>query len=206
MTTRIKRKESIVRARKEQILNAALAVFSSKGFGQATIADIAEEAGVGVGTIYNYYKDKRDLLISLISQSLLMENLLKILDTFPARGNGELMQSLLQDRLEFGLKNAQKIIFLIFEIQHDPKLRRQYLVQVMAPVIRRIEDYIRIQSEKGNLRHLDEKIAARVMIGSIIGSIMLYRLELKDSPFKKSRIKDSAREMSDLFLYGLAEK
>lgn len=206
MASRIKRKEHITKARKKQILNAALSVFSSKGFGEATIADVAAHAGVGIGTIYNYYKDKHDLLISLIAQSLLSENLLKVLDALPTQSNEDFMQSLLEERLEVGLEDAQNIIFMFFEIQRDAKLRRQYITQVVSPILHRVEDYIRVQVDKGNFRHVDEKIVARTITGSIIGSMILYRLELKDSPFKKSRIKETAREISSLFLYGLSEK
>ena len=39
--------------KRKQILNAALAVFSQKGYGESTVPDIAREAGVAVGTIYN---------------------------------------------------------------------------------------------------------------------------------------------------------
>ena len=86
MADRQNRKERITRARTRQILNAALTVFASKGFGEATIADIAQEAGVGVGTIYNYYKDKHDLLISLISQTLISAGFARMLGDITAQG------------------------------------------------------------------------------------------------------------------------
>jgi TetR/AcrR family transcriptional regulator, fatty acid metabolism regulator protein len=45
-----------------RILNAAVRVFAELGFHQATISQIAREAGVADGTIYLYFKNKKDIL------------------------------------------------------------------------------------------------------------------------------------------------
>ena len=58
-------RRALVEQRKAQILSAAAKVFARKGFERATIADIAKVAGVAEGSIYNYFKNKADLLVSL---------------------------------------------------------------------------------------------------------------------------------------------
>lgn len=60
-----KRKEREREARREVILDAAARVFLRKGYYEATLDEIAAEAEMAKGTIYNYYKDKQDLFISL---------------------------------------------------------------------------------------------------------------------------------------------
>ena len=50
-----------------QILMAALKVFAEKGISTATIKDIAEEANIGKGTIYEYFKSKDDIIFSAFS-------------------------------------------------------------------------------------------------------------------------------------------
>ena len=52
-------------ARREAILTAAQDVFARKGFDGATIADIANAAGVASGTVYLYYDSKIDLFAAL---------------------------------------------------------------------------------------------------------------------------------------------
>ena len=47
--------------KKEQILHAALEVFARQGLEKGKIADIAKEAGIGKGTIYEYYKSKEEI-------------------------------------------------------------------------------------------------------------------------------------------------
>jgi len=51
--------------KKTAIINAAVAVFADKGFAAATISDLAQKAGVGEATIYNYFKNKLDILLSV---------------------------------------------------------------------------------------------------------------------------------------------
>lgn len=51
-----------------RILLAAEAVFAEKGYDSATIGDIAARAGVGDGTIYDYFKNKEDLLFKTLEE------------------------------------------------------------------------------------------------------------------------------------------
>ena len=52
--------------RKQRIQNSALALFGEQGFAKTTIAQIADNADLGVGTVYNYYKSKEEILFSTI--------------------------------------------------------------------------------------------------------------------------------------------
>lgn len=51
----------------QRILEAAVKVFAEQGFFQATIAQIAREAGVADGTIYLYFKNKDDILVQFFN-------------------------------------------------------------------------------------------------------------------------------------------
>src|SRR5580693_8317573 len=51
--------------RREQILDCALQVFASKGYHGASIADVCTRAGIGRATLYQYFDDKRDVLVAL---------------------------------------------------------------------------------------------------------------------------------------------
>jgi len=55
--------------RRQQILDAAVASFSRKGFHQATIEDIRLEAGLSRGAVYHYFKSKEDIIDGLRQRS-----------------------------------------------------------------------------------------------------------------------------------------
>jgi AcrR family transcriptional regulator len=59
------RKEREKERRRQQIMVAAKRVFVEKGFGGATMEDIAREAELSAGTLYLYFKNKNELYASL---------------------------------------------------------------------------------------------------------------------------------------------
>ena len=60
------RKAEIAKAvRREEILAAARRVFAKHGFRGTTIADIADEAGIALGTIYLYFPSKQEVFVAL---------------------------------------------------------------------------------------------------------------------------------------------
>jgi AcrR family transcriptional regulator len=54
--------------RRDQILACALEVFAAKGFHGSSIADICSRAGIGRATLYQYFEDKRDVLVALVDR------------------------------------------------------------------------------------------------------------------------------------------
>lgn len=52
--------------KEETILNAALEVFIENGFTNASMNDIAAKAGLGKGTLYEYFQNKEDLFIQVV--------------------------------------------------------------------------------------------------------------------------------------------
>jgi len=65
---RLSRKERERQRVREDILEAALAVFARSGYHRATIEDIARQAGYATGSIYNYFKNKQHLFTSLVQR------------------------------------------------------------------------------------------------------------------------------------------
>src|SRR4030067_1739416 len=66
-TNSIKKLDNVNResGKKQRILNSAINIFGEKGYQNATIAEIAKDAGIGDATIYEYFKSKEDLLLAI---------------------------------------------------------------------------------------------------------------------------------------------
>ena len=54
----------------KQIIDAAVIVIAENGYHQAQVSKIAKQAGVADGTIYLYFKNKEDILISLFKEKM----------------------------------------------------------------------------------------------------------------------------------------
>jgi AcrR family transcriptional regulator len=68
-STRLRSARSDALANRQAIVEAARAVFSERGLA-AEMKEIAERAGVGVGTIYRNFPSKEDLVMAIISDAL----------------------------------------------------------------------------------------------------------------------------------------
>lgn len=64
------RREREKLAHRQEIMDAAMRVFSQKGFFNATIDEIAQEAEFSKGALYLYFSSKEDLLFSIIKDKL----------------------------------------------------------------------------------------------------------------------------------------
>ena len=60
--------EAHLEARKQQILDAAAAAFSRKGFHQTTMADICTEADLSPGAVYRYFISKEDIIAAMADE------------------------------------------------------------------------------------------------------------------------------------------
>lgn len=65
-TLREKKKKS----REERIFNSAIQLFNEKGFSETTMKEVAQRAELGVGTLYNYFSYKNDLLLEIMEKKL----------------------------------------------------------------------------------------------------------------------------------------
>src|SRR5512134_1935989 len=57
--------------KRQRILQAAVKVFARKGYHGAKVAEIARRANVADGTIYLYFRNKEDILVSLFDEVML---------------------------------------------------------------------------------------------------------------------------------------
>ena len=84
MSVLIQDKRSYMRAdeRRAQILACARTVFARLGFHGTNISDICAEAGIGRGTLYQYFDNKRDLFFAVVEQ--IADRVKQVIDERPA--------------------------------------------------------------------------------------------------------------------------
>ncbi len=200
-----KKKEAMAKRRKRQILSAAREVFSQKGFAEATTAEIAQQAGVSEGTIYNYFESKRDLLVSLIGGYALDESLLNLFRS-PSMGNMDSLPLLLEDRIEIGFENSDLLTLLLAEIQCSPEFGEQYAKQVLVPGVALLKAYLDMRVKIGTLRPVDTEVVSRIIVGMVVGLIAVHQIEGGEGFLGKYPIKDLAEEVANIMTVGLGTK
>lgn len=198
------RKDRIAKQRREQITKAALAIFSRKGFGNATIPDIAREANVAVGTIYNYYQSKRELFIAAIKNLIITSPLLDLIEDLPKKDIDATFKDILQDRFNLIADPAMsQMPSLMGEVQRDPELKALWVEQFLHPFLSQLDGMYRVMIASGKFRSLEPAVTTRAVCGLIIGFLMLKLIEGDASPLNKLPQEEITNDLANFVLYGL---
>jgi len=103
--------------RRQEILDAAVEVFSERGVSKATVADIAEAAGVAKGTVYLYFSSKEELLGALRDR-FVDELLGHVADLLGQAGQGdfwELVDTTIESMADFMFENKDLMLVFVEE-------------------------------------------------------------------------------------------
>lgn len=138
--------ESYLKARQDQIINAAVACFSRKGFHQTTMKDICEEAGLSTGAVYNYFPSKEDIVARCAEMSL--QRNVEMFASASGKGTVEAFKDVLQ--MLFSLVKQENITQAFsFDIELWAESTRNA----------KVRESLR-KNEEGNLRVLTEMVIA----------------------------------------------
>jgi TetR/AcrR family fatty acid metabolism transcriptional regulator len=119
-------------AKYQRILEAALEVFARKGFHEAKISEIARAAGVADGTIYLYFKNKDDLLISLFEAKLQAINEGLRVHLEGVTDVRERLASVVRYHLKLALENPTLAAFITIELRRSGKFMKDYAKAQLA--------------------------------------------------------------------------
>jgi len=187
--------------RKEQIINAAIKVFAHKGFYNAKVADVAREAGVADGTIYLYFKNKDDLLISLF-ETKMEEILLKFNQTLQSdySAKKKLIKFM---RLHFQLIEEDQNLAEVFqvELRQSSKFLKDYHNQKFIDYLNIIGQIIKEGQNAGEFR---KDIQINTMKLAIFGALdeLARQWILSEEP--KFQLQNAALELAETFIKGLS--
>ena len=195
------RRERERQAVRQEILDAARALFLEEGYERTSMRKIAEKIEYSPTTIYLYFKDKRELL-----ESICAETFTKFIKTVQAIGqaNEDPLQNLgatLRAYIEFGLKNPNDywVTFMMadekkahiqyFQPDHPGTAAFMYLVGVVAECVRR-----------KRIRNVDPNLTAQVLWSSAHG---LTSLLLAKPDFPWAAKNDLIDALCDALIEGL---
>jgi AcrR family transcriptional regulator len=169
--------QQLIHARKNQILDAAAIVFAAKGFHPTTIRDIAKQAGIADGTIYNYFETKSALLLGIFERmrnTILEENTPPPLDALDLH---TAIRTLLHHPL-MALKEDNFALFRIVlsEMLVNDELRALYYQQIMQPTLAIAEAYLQEHVDQNRLNLSDVGLTVRAISAMIMGLTLEYTM------------------------------
>ncbi len=182
------------------ILDAAMQVYVKKGYHSATIADVAQAAGLGKGTLYLYFKNKEDIAISMVDRHFKgMEDRFfkaKLPDTLDDFAEG------LSQTMNISDDHA-KFIRVFFEV-FGPSFASDAFSAKVADFFDRLGDHytrqIKHLQDKGHIRKDADAGQLGRVLASLIDGMILHKGLFSIS---KKRHTSMRAEAVDMFVRGL---
>jgi AcrR family transcriptional regulator len=193
-------RDLVVRARREQIVGAATRVFAEKGFRRATTREVAREAGVSEGTIYNYFEGKDALLMAILERLNETERRAEDFEEGMATDFRGFLKEYLRRRMSLIWENREVFRVVLSEMLVNAELRELYLRRVVEPTMRIAEENFRSRMEQGEVRETDAPLAMRSVAGAVLGVLVLGLLGDEEVGSRPDEIPDV---LAGLLLDGL---
>ncbi len=185
-----------------KIIRAAVKVFAKKGFYSARISDIAKVAKVADGTIYLYFNNKFDILLSVFDIEI-GKLITSVKELIEKEDNPCKMIEIFALKHLTMLKDNKSLAEIIqMELRQNNKLIKEYRVTKLSEYVDIISAIIRKGQE---MKLFNEKVqpgvAKRAFFGALDEMSRLWIL----SPKAPYDIEETARQISSIFLCGIQD-
>lgn len=151
-----------------QIVDAAVVVIAENGYHHAQVSKIAKEAGVADGTIYLYFKNKEDILISVFKEkmSIFIDNLKEIVEK--DIDSSDKLFKMIDNH--FRVLNTDRHLAIVtqLELRQSGKELRKRINEVLKEYLVLLDDILREGIENGELDgRLDIRLARQMVFGTV---------------------------------------
>lgn len=196
-------------SKREMILDAAYALFLNKGYLDTKIIDIADTAGIGKGTVYEYFESKDAIFFELFKTKVAAgyDTLSELFDKkIPC-------EIKIKEYLDIELTNTAKYTFnknfLVDLMMKSDAFRNPELIESIHRLVKKkftiLHGIIEEGIKTGEFRNMDPMLAAVSVMGAInfYISIDCFSIGAEEFlPFQKTKDWDS-EEFFNLLLHGL---
>lgn len=186
----------------EAILRAAIKVFARGGFFNSKVADVAREAGVADGTVYLYFKNKDDILVSIfnhVTERALANarNILAEIDD-PV----EKLRRIVEGHLGMYARDRDLAVVFQVELRSSTKFMEQFSATKVTEYLDIIGAVMAEGQRKGRFRKdLNTKLTAKVLFGAIDEMVTNWVLT-----HKRNSLTATAEPVIDIFLNGVSRR
>lgn len=159
----------------KQIIDAAVVVIAENGYHQAQVSKIAKQAGVADGTIYLYFKNKEDILISVFQEKmgLFVDNLQTIIKD--GTNSSDKLMKMVENHFRVLAKDHHLAIVTQLELRQSNKEIRLKINEVLKEYLMLLDDILIEGIENGEFsEELDIRLARHMVFGTIDETITTW--------------------------------
>lgn len=187
----------------EKIIQAAIKVFARNGFFNSRISEIAKEAKVADGTIYLYFNNKYDILITIFEEEMgkIIANIKN--EISQVEDPRQKLHTFARLHLSLVEKNRALAEVIQVELRQSSKFMKEYRNRKFAEYLHLISQIVREGQEQGIFRKdVMPGVFKRAFFGALDEMSRFWVLSRK----KKYSTKTAAKQISSYFLEGILEE
>lgn len=191
--------------KKEMIREAAITVMSQLGFHAATTDKIAKEAGVAVGTVYNYFRQKEEIL-----EYIFLEELKKRKTYYDSLADQTIpvltkLKKLLRMHFMEVAKNPAVGQILVRERRAPNTEHSQGITQFVQGIPRFLQKMLDEAVANDEIRPCNSEIVGLALFGAVEAIISRAVFE-EDAVIQSDLLMEAPDELIELYLLGLEKK
>ena len=177
--SRQQRGKQIASFRKRQITRAAYEIIAEKGYNNFTMMDIAKRAGVSSGLIHHYFKDKENMLVTLLRE--MQQNIRQSLEQSinPVADPRKKLEIFMDQA--FGLvENEKEYIYVTFDFLTQIKFNER-MQRILSKLYRGYRETIVMILKEGKAKNIfngvDEHYVATMFVSLLLGVEQQYIID-----------------------------
>lgn len=177
-----------------QIIDAAVEVIAENGYHQSQVSKIAKQAGVADGTIYLYFKNKEDILISLFKEKMgqFIERMEK--DIKEKATAKEKLALVISKHFSLLAGDHNLAIVTQLELRQSNLELRQKINEILKGYLNILDGILTEGIQSGELKEgLDVRLARQMIFGTIDETVTTW--VMNDQKYDLAALSDSVLEL-----------
>ncbi|MED4401146.1 TetR/AcrR family transcriptional regulator [Metabacillus fastidiosus] len=190
------------RPKYKQIIDAAIIVIAENGYHQAQVSKIAKQARVADGTIYLYFKNKEDILVSLFREK--MGSFIREMEKeIPSKQTAsEKLLMLIEKHFTLLAANNKLAIVTQLELRQSSKQLRYRINEILKRYLDIVDDIISFGKQAGEFdRKLNSRLARQMIFGTIDETVTTWVMNEQ-----KYNLIELAKEVHELLIWGFRKR
>jgi TetR/AcrR family transcriptional regulator len=193
--------------RRQQIMQAAMALFALQGFEGTTTRQIAERAGVNEAIIFRHFSRKEDLYWAVIDYKCQMAGKReKLAAALRSNENDHaIFASIAEDILRRNTEDSTLSRLLLFTALENHRLSHRFFRTYVAENYEALAAHIRRRIQEKRFRRVDPLLAARGFLGMVIYHFLIQEL-FGGKYYQKFDRKLVSDVLTDIWLRGMQDR
>jgi AcrR family transcriptional regulator len=195
------------KTRRQQILTAAMRLFSRHGFDGTTTREIAHAAGVNEAIIFRHFTSKDELYWAVVSEQARTRRYTERLEgrLRSAKSTKQTLADVAEILLHRRENEGAFTRLLLFSALRNGELSEKFIHNYLTEWLDLISDYIRTGTRRGWLRKIDPVVGARAFIAMVAGHNLMQEL-FADARHLKYNPRQLGQQLADIWLNGVSAR